>query len=432
MTDSPAAAACRAAVLGGLLAALAADPAGANNGLNLIGFGTESVGMGGADLAVARDTTALNTNPAGIARLRAPALDVFVEAANSRQRHADAFGNDTGVTNEFIGLGGFGWTLPLAGTPLVAGIGLFGQGGAGFVYRDLATAFGTRDNAALVFGIGRLTPALAWRASETLSFGVALPLTLARAKQEFFPRTSRAGAGPADSFFGLDITGLQARRLSLRLGALYEPRPGWTLGLAYGTKTPLPLRSGQLEADLSALGLGRVRYGRVRFDGFALPEELGLGLAWQATPALLLSVELTRLAWSTALRRATLHASDPATPDAPPMLQLTQPLAWRDQTVTALGLAWDVDARWRVYAGLNHAANPVPAETTSPMLAPIGEWHATGGLRWKPAPGWEWSATLEYLKPKTVRYTNALLPFGPDARATSAYLAGHLMLGRRW
>lgn len=35
----------------------------ATNGLNLIGFGPESVAMGGADTAVARDTTALNTNP---------------------------------------------------------------------------------------------------------------------------------------------------------------------------------------------------------------------------------------------------------------------------------------------------------------------------------------------------------------------------------
>ena len=35
----------------------------AGNGLSLIGFGSESVAMGGADAVVARDTTALNTNP---------------------------------------------------------------------------------------------------------------------------------------------------------------------------------------------------------------------------------------------------------------------------------------------------------------------------------------------------------------------------------
>ena len=45
----------------------------AANGLNLIGFGAESVAMGGADTAGARDTAALNTNPAGLAQLSRPA-----------------------------------------------------------------------------------------------------------------------------------------------------------------------------------------------------------------------------------------------------------------------------------------------------------------------------------------------------------------------
>jgi len=415
-----------------LLAALAAAPAAANNGLNLIGFGTESVGMGGADIAVGRDTTALNTNPAGIALLRGEALDVFVEVANSRQRHADSFGNDNGVSNEFIGLGGFGWTRPIAGTELVAGIGLFGQGGAGFVHRGLATAFGTRDSTALVFGIGRLTPAIGWRVNERLSLGFALPITLARAKQEFFPRTSVFTGDAATSFFGLDITGLQARRVSVRLGARYQATPTLTLAAVYGSKTPLPLDGGRLDADQSALGLGTVRYRHVRFTGFALPAEWGAGLAWQATPRTLLSVEATRLQWSGALKRATLRATVPSDAAAPPVLELVQPLDWRDQTVLAVGVSHDLDERWRLYGGLNHAANPVPAHTTSPLLAPIGEWHLTGGARWRFAPGWELSGTLEYLKPITVRYTNPLLPFGPDARATSAYLAGHVMVGRRW
>lgn len=49
----------------------------ATNGLSLIGFGTESVAMGGADTAVARDTTALNTNPAGLTQLSRPAFDAY-------------------------------------------------------------------------------------------------------------------------------------------------------------------------------------------------------------------------------------------------------------------------------------------------------------------------------------------------------------------
>ncbi|MEO8754496.1 MAG: hypothetical protein ABI624_17635 [Casimicrobiaceae bacterium] len=49
----------RRAIAGGCACAacgMASAMASANNGLNMIGFGAESIGMGGADIAVARDT----------------------------------------------------------------------------------------------------------------------------------------------------------------------------------------------------------------------------------------------------------------------------------------------------------------------------------------------------------------------------------------
>ena len=48
----------------------------ATNGINLIGFGAESTLMGGADVAVARDTSALNTNPAGLTQIKAAVRDL--------------------------------------------------------------------------------------------------------------------------------------------------------------------------------------------------------------------------------------------------------------------------------------------------------------------------------------------------------------------
>ncbi|PPK78234.1 hypothetical protein B0F87_101616 [Methylobacter tundripaludum] len=60
-----------------LLFALFNPLAFATNGINLIGFGTESTLMGGADIAVARDTSALNTNPAGLTQIHGQAFDGF-------------------------------------------------------------------------------------------------------------------------------------------------------------------------------------------------------------------------------------------------------------------------------------------------------------------------------------------------------------------
>src|SRR5262245_54626324 len=209
----------------------------ANNGLNLIGFGAESLGMGGADIAIASDTSALNTNPAGVARLRDRAFDVYSTTAFPWDvAHADRFGNDHEVDNDFIALGGFGLSTPLGATGLVAGIGFFAQGGAGNVYKDLITPFGGRDELSAQFGIARVTSGLAWRAGDRLSIGVSLGVTAARAKQKVFPSTSVANPdNPAQSFFGATIKNLQTTELGARLGVRYEATPGLTVAGVYAT-----------------------------------------------------------------------------------------------------------------------------------------------------------------------------------------------------
>ena len=56
---------------------LFASTSHATNGINLIGFGAESTLMAGADIAVARDTSALNTNPAGLTQIHHQRFDAY-------------------------------------------------------------------------------------------------------------------------------------------------------------------------------------------------------------------------------------------------------------------------------------------------------------------------------------------------------------------
>ena len=171
-------------------AVIACGTAGANNGLNMIGFGAESVGMGGADVAVARDTSALNTNPAGITQLKRPAFDGDAAFAFATYvGHSDAFGNNQRVDNVVIPAGSFGYTVPLDRTGGV-GIGLFAQGGAGNVYKNLQTPFGTTDELSSQIGFLKLSTAVAWQLSEELSIAVSVPVAAIVAKQRVFPKTS--------------------------------------------------------------------------------------------------------------------------------------------------------------------------------------------------------------------------------------------------
>ena len=60
-----------------LLALCIHGPALANNGLNMIAFSAEGVGMGGADVPVAREALSLSVNPAGLSQLERRQFEVL-------------------------------------------------------------------------------------------------------------------------------------------------------------------------------------------------------------------------------------------------------------------------------------------------------------------------------------------------------------------
>jgi long-chain fatty acid transport protein len=412
--------------------AVAAGSALASNGLNMLGFGTESVGMGGADTAVARDTNALNTNPAGIAQIKERALDGYLAVAYALDvAHADTLGNDRRVDNHIIPIGGLGYTAPI-GDRMTAGIGFFAQGGAGNVYKALATPFGTTDELSAQIGFGKLSPAIAWEATRALSLAFSLPVAAIHAEQRVFPNTSAFNAAdPAQSFFGLDLKNARGAGVGAKLGVLWRGSRGLSVGATAATKISLPARDGHANVNMTAAGLGVVRYNDARLDGFALPPEVAFGAAWQATARLLVSAKIAWLGWSHALRATTLTLSQPSDPAAPSTLSQTAAVDARDQWVFALGLAYASSASLTFYGGINYGRSPIPPQNLTPLVAPIAELHFTAGVKRTLSPRWSISGALEYAAPTKVSYNNPVSPLGPSTERLS-YLALHLMLGRRW
>ena len=406
----------------------------AANGLNLIGFGAESVAMGGADTAVARDTSALNTNPAGLGQLARPAIDGYFAAAYALDvGHSDSLGNNQGVDNKIIPVGGFGFSRPVATGRVVAALGFFAQGGAGALYKNVRTPFGTSDELSAQIGIARVTPGLAWQLSDELTIGAAAPLNVLVAKQRVFPDTSVLNVNdPARSFFGLKLDGARSVRLGLRLGVLWKASEQWTLGATCSPKTKLDAKHGDAELNLTALGLGVVAYRNASIEGFALAREIALGAAWQATPRTLVSLKLAHLDWSDALRNVTVTLSEPANPAAPARISQTSQVGWRDQVVSAIGLAHQLSDAFTAYAGFNHARNPAPNETLTPLLAAIATRHVTGGFAIRLDDGWVASSALEYQLLQREAYNNPNIPVGMPSEERSRYVALNAMVSRRW
>lgn len=404
------------------------------NGLNMLGFGAESSLMGGADVAVARDAAALNTNPAGLAQLTSKRLDVYAATAHSLDvAHADRFGNDVGVSNKFVHIAGFGYALPVAGTDVVFGAGAFVQGGAGAVFKRMRTPFGNEDELSSQFGAFKPAIGVAWRAGPRVMVGAALSAFIGTIRQKIFPETSILDpADPGQDFFGSTLKNAYGVSPGVKLGVLYEASPTIKLGAAYTSKARLPLRHGDLTVNMSAAGLGNVAYSDTRLDGFAFPHQLAAGVAWQRSPAWLWALKFEWLNWAGALKTSTLTATGPDNPAAPAGLTSRQTLGWRNQLVTAVGLAVLLDSRHTLRAGFNYGRNPIPPGHSNPLLNAVGEKHATFGISRKLGQAYELHGGLEYQFANRVRYFNRELPFGPDAEVRNRHVALHAMLSRLW
>lgn len=409
-----------------LLLAQFSPVAFATNGINLIGFGTESTLMGGADIAVARDTSALNTNPAGLTQIHGQAFDGFASGLRTFDlAHKDSFGNDKHADNEYTFLGGGGYAAALESAPCTAGVGLFSQGGAGGVFKKINTAFGNRDDMSSLFGMAKISPGMGCRINDAWSVGASLAITYASVRQGFFPNTSVAAA----PFAGYSLKDASALKVGFKLGVQYRVNPSLTLAATYTEKTELPLTDGELRANYSGMGLGTVTYGNAGVTGLALPREIALGVAFKPVDAWLLSFKVNWINWADAIKSVTLRATDPDNPMAPAAYQIVTPGDWKNQWVFATGLAYSWDELTTLYAGHNYGSNPIPSQNASPLLAGILKHHVTLGVARQISPQWRMTGGLEYMLPVKESYTSPL--FG-NAEVRNEALFLHLMLSRRW
>ncbi len=398
-------------------------PVAATNGINLIGFGAESTLMGGADTAVARDTSALNTNPAGLAQIHGSAFDGFGSLLRTTDlAHEDAL-NDKHADNRYTLLAGGGYAQSIENTPCTAGVGFFTQGGAGAVFKHINTVFGTNDEMTSLFGIAKITPGFGCQVTDKLSLGASVSLVYASIEQNFFYDTSNT------VFAGFKNEGASAVRFGLKLGAQYKLDDAWTLGASYTEKTELPLTDGTAKFNFTGTGLGIVTYNNLSIKGFALPREFAVGAAFKPNQDWLLSAKVNWINWADAIKDVTTTAIDANNALAPQAIVMVSPQNWHNQVVYALGAAYTYDDLTTLYAGYNHGKNPVPERNSSPLLAAILEDHITLGFARQLNDTWKLTSGIEYLLPAKVTYDSPI--FGNDAEVRNEGIFFHLMLSKR-
>jgi len=245
--------------------------------------------------------------------------------------------------------------------------------------------------------------------------------------------TAMTGGQLDDVYYGYfdfsnnsDYTGkASATGYAGKLGLTYRVNERLTLGAAYHSKTDIADLDGNatvtmvVNADTGYLGGGANSgtytdaafplQGTIKIRNFQWPETYGAGLAYQATPKVLLVADIKRIRWSDVMEnfRMTFTANNAATNGAFKGLTMnaTLPQNWNDQTVIQIGVNYQADDKWTLRGGYNGASNPVPDSTVHYLFPAIVEKHYTAGAGYR------------------IDDANAMnfsLTFTPETRVTSA------------
>jgi long-chain fatty acid transport protein len=308
---------------------------------------------------------------------------------------------------------------------VVLSAGLFAQGGTGIGYDSLLNDYGTRDELSSNFGVFKFLSGFGWSVNDKLSLGAALGISYATGKQKVFPETSDV------SFPGFRFDGGSTVAPNIHAGLQYRLAPEWTLALAYVSKLKLDLKDGTATFNFEAAGLGRVKYADARIEGFALPQEVDIGVAYAPNSRWLLSLEFNWLDYEDALNDARLRARQPNNPAAQE-IDAASPLHWNNQRVVAFGAAYASDDKTTWRAGCNFENSPIPDRYYSPILNLGQKREVTLGYGKRFAMGWAMDFAFEYQLPVEIRYRNPSLAIGESGKDQYEDVSLMIALSRRW
>jgi long-chain fatty acid transport protein len=338
------------------------------NGAQLGGNGVRNAAMGGASIALPLDAGAAANNPAGMAFVpRSATLDLQVFRGHSTAQYVLPGNHLDNRQTIPAPQGGLNWPLS---PNLAVGFSLAGSG-SGSDYDQAALPVPGAGNAESTLRVAEFIPTVAWKPRDDLALGFGVTL----AHQQFKADGVVVPAPVPGGLLPLPTHGTQsANGIGWRVGVLWKPAAEWSIGANYKSRTSMGKLAGYRD-DLLAYSDGRID----------VPEQYGVGVAWQATPRLTLAADWLRILWG------DLNVmKDP------------NGFAWRNQPVFRFGASWALDDRLTLRAGFSRNRGQIDSSrTVQNVLVPaIHEKAYTAGLSWALDGASELSAGYE-INPRT-------------------------------
>jgi long-chain fatty acid transport protein len=369
----------------------------ATNGYFSSGYGIKAQGLAGAGIALPQDALAAATNPAGTSAVGERAdlgLTVFVP-----KRSADIVGNGFGADQSYSGDGTSGFVIPeFAFTRRINaqtswGLAVYGNGGFNTDYASNPFArFGASGSAGISLEQLIITPSVAYKLYDAHTVGVALNIAYQQFSAKGISPFAASSVAPNNvSDKGVD----SSTGAGVRLGWTGKLTPSLTLGATWASKI-----DGKFD-----------KYKGLFADGgtFDIPENYGVGLAFEVTPAWTVAADVQTIRYS---QVSSVGNSVASLFNGSKLLGSAggPGFGWRDQTIVKIGVNHQYNKDLVLRAGVSVGDQPVPAgETFFNILAPgVVQNHLTLGATWTTASGGEWSGFYARAFGQSVAGSNAI------------------------
>lgn len=409
-----------------LLASLSAH---ATNGMLMEGYGPQALAMGGAATAFDNGTAAMMNNPATLQLgANGSRLDVAVGVLGPNVK-SSMTGMPTASSS------GTSYVMPAMGwvrkdDRMTWGVGVFGQGGMGTEYgADTFLAMQTGQDVRSELAVGRVIFPVALKVNEQLNVGASLDYTWASLDMKMAASGAQLGGmvTGGSGNIAAAAAGLSAApwaRIDFsnsnkytgaakgagwtgKLGLVFQASKDLSLGVSHHLKTNLSdMTTTAAGASMSGPG-GFADAGKISVINFQMPASTAVGLAWQASPKLMVAADVKRIGWSSVMKGFSMRY-DSATMGG--NVNFTMPQNWKDQTVVALGSAYQLDDVWTLRAGYSHASNPIPDGAVNPLFPAIVKDHYTAGFGYKISKSVSVDAAISHAPTVTVVNTSGQMP----------------------
>ena len=354
-----------------LLGAVVVAPAGATNGMDMIGYGTRSIGMGGADVAIEGDAGNVSGNPAAVSEASPSSANIgltLLSPTMSVKHYTPAGLDSVDGEAQYFPMPQIGYVHRLKDSPLAVGFGLYAQGGMGVDFQGLQTGMGTTDELTSQVSFMRFNPLVSYKVNENLSLGGTLMVGYSMCEFSVYP----------DSPGGMDVSGLKSFGFAGRVGAQYKVGQMVRFGATYTSESTIKLDDGT--ATLNYGGGMKVDYDAALED-FTWPQEFEAGVAVTPAKGLTVAADVKWINWAAAIDQPKLKLSNPdaAVPPGSDSITNTFDMAWEDQWVYAIGVEYALNPTHTLRAGYNFGKSPVPDANLSPLFPATVEQHVTLG-----------------------------------------------------